>query len=210
MQENSIPRAEPGKERVDSLVPDTEDWLRSRVYGLLARLFANVPPQEVIDSLAMVDVGEDTSPLAIAWRDLAAASAASDPEGLDIEYHALFIGLGRGEVMPFGSWYQTGFLMGRPLVQLREDLREFGLERESDVHEPEDHIGALFESMALLSGPEGVHLAGQRAFFSAHLATWIERFMQDLQQANSADFYRAVGAFAERFVVTEKQYLEMV
>lgn len=210
MQENHSAQLDRGQDRTDALVPDTEDWLRSRVYGLLARLFADIPPQEVIDSLSVVDVGDDTSPLAVAWRDLAAAAATSDPESLDIEYHALFIGIGRGEVMPFGSWYQTGFLMGRPLVQLRDDLREFGLERESGVHEPEDHIGALFESMALLSGPDGVHLAGQRAFFSAHLASWVERFMQDLQQANSADFYRAVGAFAERFVVTEKQYLEMV
>ena len=210
MQENSMSQVDQRQNQADSMVPDTEDWLRSRVYSLLARLFADIPPQEIIDSLATVEVGDDTSPLAIAWRDLAAAAAASDPESLDIEYHALFIGLGRGEVMPFGSWYQTGFLMGRPLVQLREDLREYGLERESGVHEPEDHVGALFESMALLSGPDGVHLAGQRAFFSAHLATWVERFMQDVQQAKSADFYRAVGALAERFVVTEKQYLEMV
>lgn len=210
MQENSITSVDQRQGRGESMVPDTEDWLRSRVYGLLARLFADIPSQDVIDSLAAVDVGDDTSPMAIAWRDLAAAAEASDPESLDIEFHSLFIGIGRGEVMPFGSWYQTGFLMGRPLVQLRDDLREFGLEREGGVHEPEDHVGALFESMALLSGPEGVHLAGQRAFFSAHLATWIERFMQDVQQANSADFYRAVGAFAERFVVTEKQYLEMV
>jgi len=118
MQENSISRVDQRQDGVGSMVPDTEDWLRSRVYGLLARLFADIPSQDVIDSLAAVDVGDDTSPLAVAWRDLAAAAEASDPESLDIEFHALFIGLGRGEVMPYGSWYQTGFLMGRPLVKL--------------------------------------------------------------------------------------------
>lgn len=190
--------------------PDPEEWLRSRVYALLARLFADIPPSDVINTLSALEVSEDEGPLADGWRRLADAAGRTDPESLDIEYHALFIGLGRGEVLPFGSWYQTGFLMGRPLVQLREDLRMLGLEREDDVSEPEDHIGALLECMALLSGPDGASLARQREFFNAHLAAWVERFMQDVQQAASADFYVAVGAFAERFMVTEKQYLEMV
>ena len=189
---------------------ESEDWLRSRVHALLARLFADIPSADLIATLSALDITEHEGPLAPAWQNLAHAAAKSDPESLDIEYHNLFIGLGRGEVLPFGSWYQTGFLMGRPLAQLREDLRVFGLERESDVHEPEDHVGALLDCMALLSGPDGASLASQRAFFNAHLATWIERFMQDVQRAESADFYVAVGAFAERFMVTEKQYLEMV
>ncbi len=210
MQENSIISAAIDADSRQSVLTDDEQWLRSRVYSLLARLFADIPPAEVIAALASVDVGEDATPLAEGWRAMAKSAQSSDPEALDIEFHALFIGLGRGELMPYGSWYQTGFLMGRPLVQLREDLREFGLERETDVHEPEDHVGALLESMALLSGPDGASLASQRAFFNAHLASWVERFMQDVQQAKSADFYRSVGAFAERFLVTEKQYLEMV
>ncbi len=193
----------------ESSWPAAEQWLRSRVYTLLAQLFADVPAPQLIAPLAAIDATDESGPLAEAWERLASAAADADPEALDIEYHALFIGLGRGEVMPFGSWYQSGFLMGRPLVQLREDLRAFGLEREDGVHEPEDHIAALFESMALLSGPDGEPLARQRAFFNAHLASWVERFMQDLQQAGSAHFYRAVGAFGERFMVTEKQYLEM-
>ena len=187
-----------------------EDWLRSRVYALLARLFAEIPSADVIDSLSGLETGDEQGPLVDAWQRLARAADQSDPESLDTEYHALFIGLGRGEVLPYGSWYQSGFLMGRPLVQLREDLRALGLEREADVKEPEDHVGALLECMALLSGPDGMSLAAQREFFNAHLSAWIERFMQDVQQAESADFYQAVGAFGERFFVTEKQYLEMV
>ncbi|MEX0374764.1 TorD/DmsD family molecular chaperone [Spiribacter pallidus] len=209
VQENNMTSAETVS---STAAPEAEadDWVRSRVYGLLARVFADIPDQAVVELLASVDVEDEDGPLAEAWRNLSEAAAAADPESLDIEFHALFIGLGRGELMPFGSWYQSGFIMGRPLVKLREDLREFGLERESGVHEPEDHVAALLESMALLSGPEGTTLAAQRVFFNDHLAGWVERFMQDLQQAKSANFYRAVGAFAERFMVTEKQYLEMV
>lgn len=187
-----------------------EEWLRSRVYGLLGRLFADIPGPEVIEPLTALEVDPADGPLAEGWRGLADAARASDAEALDIEYHALFIGLGRGEIMPFATWYLTGFLMGRPLVRLRQDLRRLGLEREDDVHEPEDHIAALFEAMALLSGPEGSSLAAQREFFTAHLAGWVERFMQDLRAAQSARFYKAVGAFGERFIVLEKQYLEMI
>lgn len=189
-----------------------EDWLRSRTYVLLSALFARTPTPEVLAPLAQLEIDAEAGPLAGGWQEMAAAAAqceASGHEALDIEFHDLFIGIGRGELMPYGSWYQTGFLMGRPLVKLREDLKALGLERETDVHEPEDHISALFDSMAILSGPDGVSMAGQRAFFNDHLASWVERFMQDLQQAKSAVFYRSVGAFAARFIVAEKQYLEM-
>lgn len=189
---------------------DDEEWLRSRVYGLLGRLFADVPGDELIEPLRGLEVDPADGPLAEGWRGLADAARAADAEALDIEYHALFIGLGRGEVMPFATWYMTGFLMGRPLVKLRQDLRALGLERERNVREPEDHIAALFEAMALLSGPDGGSLAAQREFFNAHLAGWVERFMQDLRGAPSARFYRSVGAFGERFMVLEKQYLEMI
>lgn len=198
-------------ENQDQTAPqEGEEWLRSRVYGLLGRLFADIPAPEVIEPLAALDVEPSAGPLAEGWRDLGEAARASDAEALDVEYHALFIGLGRGEVMPFATWYMTGFLMGRPLVRLRQDLRALGLERESGVHEPEDHIAALFEAMALLSGPDGGSFAAQREFFNAHLAGWVERFMQDLQGAPSARFYKAVGGFGERFMVLEKQYLEMI
>lgn len=192
----------------------SEDYLRSRTYALLAALFARTPTPNLLTPLATLEVDESAGPLAEGWRDMASAATKASAdlaglESLDVEYHDLFIGIGRGELMPYGSWYQTGFLMGRPLVKLREDLKALGLERDADVHEPEDHISALFDSMAILSGSDGVSMAGQRVFFNDHLASWVERFMQDLQKAKSANFYRPVGAFAARFIVAEKQYMEM-
>ena len=41
----------------------------------------------------------------------------------------LFIGLGRGELLPYGSSYLTGFLHERPLARLRADLGPLGIER---------------------------------------------------------------------------------
>jgi TorA maturation chaperone TorD len=118
----------------------------------------------------------------------------------------LFIGLGRGEVVPYGSWYATGFLMERPLAELRDDLREIGVERQPGVHEPEDHAGALCDTMALLiSGDPPAPLEAQQRFYARHLEPWLPRFFADLQRAASARFYRAVGRLGGHFVAVETQ-----
>jgi TorA maturation chaperone TorD len=123
----------------------------------------------------------------------------------------LFIGLGRGELVPYGSWYVTGFLMERPLAELRVDLKRLGMERQEDVHEPEDHVAALCETMSLLvlSGDEAP-FDEQREFFSKHLAPWIGRFFGDLAAAPSAHFYRSVGLLGERFMEVERTYFSML
>ena len=145
-----------------------------------------------------------------AWSDLARAAAHADVEAVDDEYHALFIGVGSGELIPYGSWYLTGFVMDKPLAALRTDLAALGFERCDDVKEPEDHAAALLETMALLvaSAEHGIDV--QRRFFDAHVATWMRTFFADLQSADSARFYRAVGRLGDRFMKFEMQYLSIV
>jgi TorA maturation chaperone TorD len=141
---------------------------------------------------------------------LAAAAARSSPESLRDEYLALFIGLGRGEVVPYGSWYLTGFLMEQPLARLRGDLRELGIVRQDDVREPEDHAAALCDAMALMiSGGEPAPVALQSRFFAHHMEPWMGRFFRDLQQAPSARFYRAVGQLGEQFMEVETRAFGM-
>jgi TorA maturation chaperone TorD len=113
--------------------------------------------------------------------------------------------------MPYGSWYTTGFLMDRPLGVLRQELATLGFERQADVHEPEDHVAALCETMALIIGSENeIPFDTQRKFFSDHMGHWLGKFFGDLQQAKSARFYRAVGQLGEQFIEIEKRYLEML
>ena len=45
----------------------------------------------------------------------------------------LFIGVGRGELLPFASVYMTGFLNEKPLATLRNDMVTLGVERSPDV-----------------------------------------------------------------------------
>jgi TorA maturation chaperone TorD len=153
----------------------------------------------------------DNGPMALAWEALRdAGEVAPTSEILKHEYHDLFVGMGRGELVPFGSWYQTGFLMDRPLSSLRDDLKRLGFERQDNVKEPEDHIAALCETMAMLIEDQDISLAQQRAFFRTHIDCWAGRFFSDLAQADHATFYRAVGDFGGHFIQFENRYLEML
>lgn len=190
-----------------------EDQIRANTYRLLGTLMARPPTRHVIDLLRQVEVDEkeQDSAMAAAWKTLSVAAERATVEGLDDEYHVLFVGIGRGEVVPYSSWYLTGFMMERPLAQLRHDLKRFGLERVEEVKEPEDHAGALCETMSLLiGGPAGVSPHAQKAFFNDHIAPWMGKFFEDLQSAEAANFYSAVGALGEQFIEVDKQYLEML
>ncbi len=196
----------------DQGLPPEEAW-RVGAYGVLARLLAAPPDRaglELTAGLASSPDDDEASqgPLAAAWRGLARAAQGADPEAVDDEYHDLFIGLGRGELVPYASWYLSGLLMEEPLVRLRQDLSALGFERRSGNRDPEDHIAALCEVMALLIR-DGEPLERQRRFFNEHLAPWGGRFFRDLQEAEAARFYRSVGALGAPFVDLEEQHLAM-
>jgi TorA maturation chaperone TorD len=147
--------------------------------------------------------------LAPAWDSLAKAAGEARPESLEDEYHALFIGLGRGELVPYASWYLTGFLMEKPLAQLRAELRDLGFTRQEGVVEPEDHAAAVCEVMAMTIMENRLSFPEQSEFFANHLGSWLPRFFQDLEQAESAVFYAAVGGFGARLMAVEQQYFAM-
>ena len=193
-----------------------DDELRARTYGLLSHLLYTPPDRELLASLATVDSApaEDETLLAAAWRMLSVAARRAAVEELRHEYQSLFIGVGQGEVVPYGSWYQTGFLMEQPLARLRSDLRALGVERDAGVCEPEDHAAALCAVMALIAAEDAAEDAvdaveQQRVFFERHIAPWMVRFFRDLQQAPSARFYRSVGQLGERFIEVEQQAFAM-
>lgn len=177
---------------------------RARLYGLLSRLLAGPPDAALLAALAGLE-GDDT-PIGRALAALAARAAEVDPAAVRAEYDALFIGLGRGELVPYGSWYLTGFLYERPLADLREDLARLGIARAEGNVEPEDHIASLCEVMAgLADGRFGsVGLDGQKAFFERHLDPWGMRFFVDLEQASSADFYRPVARLGRTLLEIER------
>ncbi|HSM29297.1 MAG TPA: molecular chaperone TorD family protein [Woeseiaceae bacterium] len=191
--------------------PEPEDRLRADTYRVLGRLLAAPPDADTLDLFAEAPVSNEDNLLAVAWRMLAMSAERATPGEVADEYQTLFIGLGRGELVPFGSWYLTGFLMEQPLARLRADMQKLGFERQENISEPEDHAAALCEIMALLAEEGGPgSLEAQAAFFDTHIGPWMARFFRDMQEAASARFYRAVGQLGEQFINTDQRYLEMV
>lgn len=186
-----------------------EQQYRSAAYSILAALLRNVPDQQTLDQVAgfsQVEIDEDE--LLLAMSSLGLAVQAIDIVSINDEYHDLFIGLGRGELVPYGSWYLTGYLMEQPLSILRDDLKHLGFERDESVTEPEDHIAALCEVMSMLIG-SATDLRHQIHFFEKHLSPWCEKFFTDLENAESASFYQSVGRFGSAFIKMDKHYLQM-
>jgi TorA maturation chaperone TorD len=187
-----------------------EQRYRAGAYGLLAALLRAAPDQALLDRLESLSPESDPEPDALseAMSRLAAAARKFDLNQLDEEYNALFIGIGKGEVVPYGSWYLTGFLMEQPLSDLRDDLRALGFERSTATHEPEDHLAAIFEVFSVMI-TDAFSLSEQQRFFDTHMEPWLERFFADLGDARSAEFYKSVAHFGAAFIKLEQAYLSM-
>ena len=181
---------------------DDVDVARAQEYALLAVLLARAPDAALLKRIAKLR--GDATPLGIAHAALAQAADGANAETVAREFFDLFIGVGRGELLPYGSYYLTGFLHERPLARLREDLAALRIERTEQRSEPEDHAAILCEIMAALITRQTA-IATQRQFFEKHLAPWIGRFFADLAVADGADFYRRVGAIGRLFIEIETQ-----
>jgi TorA maturation chaperone TorD len=183
---------------------DEIDQLRAAEYGLLALLLGKAPDADTLSRVAALK--GDASDLGMAHIELAAAAFAADDRAVSKEFFALFIGLGRGELLPYASYYLTGFLHERPLARVREDLDLLGIERAGPSREPEDHIAILLEVMAgLARGDFEAGFTEQRRFFERHLKPWATRMFADLEMSGSANFYRAVGRVGRVFMELESE-----
>ena len=208
IQDNTSPTSSPIRSWDDAPVAE-EQVYRAGAYRLLAALLRDVPARDVLAQITqLAAVPDPNDELAMAMSMLGLAARDSAPQRIDDEFHALFIGLGRGELVPYASWYLTGFLMEKPLALLRDDLAVLGYERTGATREPEDHMAALCEVMAMLISDDH-SLQTQTHFFEAHLTSWADRFFHDLSHAKHAVFYRAVGRFGRAFIELERNYLSM-
>lgn len=195
-----------------------EETARADLYGLLSALFYAPPPAELLAAIVAADspaeAGEDEGEgiLQQAWRELAAASRQADPEALRERYESLFIGVGKPDLMLYGSYYLSGFLMEKPLVALRADLESLGLQRDEQVPESEDHIATLCEVMRyLIASDDALHanLATQKQFFADHLQPWVIQMCDAILAHPQAGFYAAVAQLAKSFFEVEMQAFDM-
>jgi TorA maturation chaperone TorD len=191
-------------EQSSSAELDEVEAARAREYALLASLLSRTPNAELMSRLS--NLRGDVTPLGVAHVDLAEAASRFDIERVEREFFNLFIGVGRSELLPYASYYLTGFLHERPLARLREDLTAFGIERREGHAEPEDHAGILCEIMAgLIDGRLPAPAGTDQKIFEKHMAPWIGRFFADLERCESADFYRRVGTLGRVFIEIETE-----
>jgi len=187
---------------------DDVDAARAQEYALLAALLTRAPDASLLSKLSTLR--GDASPLGLAHAALAEAAERTTVEKIEREYFELFIGLGRGELMPYGSYYLTGFLHERPLARLREDLSRIRIVRAEGIVEPEDHAGILCEIMSGLASRRLPAPSGSdRLIFEKHMAPWIGRFFTDMENAAAADFYRRLGTLGRVYIEIETEGFDM-
>ncbi len=187
-----------------------EDLVRADLYTLLAAVLSAPPDAAMLRSLA--GLSGDGSPIGQACGALAKVAARTEPAAATREYNALFIGLGRGELVPYASYYLTGFLNEKPLAVLRGHMRQLGIARAEDSRDPEDHVASLCEMMAgLIRGDyrAALSVGDQEAFFNTHIAPWAGHFFADLEGASGSFLYAPVGALGRAFMDIEIEAFRM-
>ena len=187
-----------------------EDALRADMYDFLASLLRKEPTDELIDKISELD-GDET-PIGSACLTLAHLGKTMGKGLIRNEYVEMFIGVGRGEVLPFASYYLTGFLNDKPLSNLRADMADIGIVRVKGVKEPEDHIASLFDIMSgLIRGHFGriFSTAEQADFFNKHIEPWAGLLMRDIEAAKTGLFYAPVGSIGKSFLEIESAAFSM-
>lgn len=187
-----------------------EDKLRADLYDFLGLLLSKPPTKALLKQTAALT--GDESDLGSAIKSMARVAAVTKAPAVESEFNALFIGLGRGEILPYASFYLTGFLNEKPLAALRKDMGALRIARAPNVFEPEDNIASLFEMMGgMIVGRFGepVPVNRQIDFFRKHIGLWAPHLFADLEAAKNSVFYAPVGAAAKAFMEIEREAFRM-
>ena len=191
-------------------IVDSEDQLRADMYSFLANLLRAEPSAELVGQLTKLE--SDESPIGKSIKTLSKLASSLDLPTIRDEYVRIFIGVGRGEILPFASYYLTGFLKDKPLAKLRNDMKEIGIELAENVKEPDDHIASLFDMMSgLILGKfsKKFSIVEQKEFFNKHLASWVDLLMRDIESSRIAVFYSPIGTIGREFMEIERSSFSM-
>ena len=220
----------PNDDLDESTDPHAIEAARAEWYGLLSTLFYRAPGSEVYAQLlaAPREVSDADTELMVAWHALLDTVSNLSPAQIQAEYDALFGGVGKPDIHLFGSHHLVGFLNERPLVELRDDLRAFGVARSDAVTETEDHIACLLDAMQHLievgkDAGEGEGealdlpvdreepvLQRQHVLFDRHIASWTDMLCEAVSRHPKAYFYARLSDLLRVFIAIERQAFEMM
>ena len=180
---------------------DDVELARALIYRMLGRALAE--PWDAGFLARLAKLGGDDGNVGVALRAVATAARGVTVDKARTEHDVLFIGVARGELVPYASFYLTGFLHERPLARVRAEMQALGLVRAGGRSDPEDHIASECEVMAALIGRGDVN--AQAGFFERHLAPWAGRFFTDLERAASASLFRPIGMLGRLMMDLDRQ-----
>jgi len=194
---------------------DSEELARAELYGLLARVWLAAPDVELLAQfgVAVTQAPQPGGLLEAPWQERVGAMRDTTPDDSAAEYEALFLGMGKPEVLLYASYHLSGFLHDQPLATLRAELQQLGLTRDEERFETEDHIAYVFEVMRyLIAGDDAAvcNLERQRRFFRVHVQTWVEALCDAVLAHPRARTWRAVATFTQQFMRVETQGFDLL
>ena len=185
----------------------SHEQARAGAYALIAAVLLAPPSARLLHTLAQApELGGDGA-LALAWRALCRRARLLDAGQAQAEHRALF-GSARdaGGIDPRAACYGAA---ADALDGLRRELAALRLARRALATQPEDHLGALCESMRLLIEMRAP-LEAQQQLFERHLWPWIGACLDDIAHARGARFYADGARLAAAFFDTEVQGFRLV
>jgi len=209
---------------------DDVELARANFYALLARLFSAPPDDQFLGRIATSDDSDSSStdvadqtrdagskqaqatePLSLdaAWNGLVIAAANADSGAIAEEYNQLFVGSGRSEISLYVGAYTARSSVDTKLVALRDFLESYGIQRQTEVHEPEDHISMLFEVMRYIIHEQEENLGVQSSFFDAFIWSGGMELCNAISDNEHSNFYARVAHVAKSFLVVEHDAFEM-
>jgi len=101
------------------------DRTRGDQYRFLASLLASAPSQDMLRGISAL--AGDATAFGSAITSVARAAGNATPAGVEREFFELFVGVGRGELLPYASFYRDRYSVNeRPLAEVRADLAQVG------------------------------------------------------------------------------------
>ena len=213
---------------------DIEETLvaRSALYGLLQRVFSDVPDDDLArnESSAVMDQCFDVLRLAYGLEDRrsvaigeVAARAQSDGTCMETdwtlegEYTRLFVGVGKPAVCLWESICITGVnaLFQPGTLAVRQFYASLGFEARDKGRVADDHMAielAFMRELALAASrelnPRRMELLqAQCAFLAEHLSRWVDSFAEQVVASDKSGYYAGYARLLADFVACDGEFL---
>lgn len=157
---------------------------------LLGALLYHSPNSETVTTILRAVAGQEGTLL----QPLSRLALEVDADELEADFFRLLQGDGDMPSPPWGSAYldPENALFGCSTLEFRSFLTGVGIQYETGMREPEDHIGLMLMVLSvLLERGERDHVTQLLAY---HLMPFAPSMLASMEQHANTDFYRAMAA----------------